>query len=903
MRLRRIEAVRYGRLAGDTLGDLGDGLTVVQGPNEAGKSTFTSLVRHVLYGYPTQRQTEPGYFVGGDGRLARLVFDDEAGEWVVERAEGAHGGDVKVRALVGTERPRLVDELTRGVSALAYKVVFGFGLDEMSGIEEMRGSNDDIIARLYAASAGLRISPHEVRTAIESDAGVLFKAGARKREINGLVGDLRAARKEAGELQRQAESFALDQQRLHDLGGRLAEARDSRDATRARATGIGLALERADGLHHTLDAQDETLLELRRERRGAGAELETLQVDDALLAAGPDLDALFDEAARCAATADSLAEAEAALAVARARAQEAADETGLDDAAREALARTDDAGTIERARDEIARLQLAAETREEEVARALGELAAVEEAAASALNGLGLPAEGARDAIEERLAAIEALEVARGGAIVMAAHGDVPALIMLVSGIAAIATGAYLAQWISVGIGAVLVIAGAWFLFRARRGAAGARSAEDRTYLRVLELEHSPNALELSRLRRALEAARSVAKDSAEVGARAAEAEREAALARDALATRRQLWSAWLTERGLDPALEPATVTRLLGLARDARRAAEVRDEAEREVAAKAARLDDFAARLAGAARPFVAVPEQPTRADIPVVASRLRERLVSARESAGRRADLERTLSAFDVRIESEEERAAKARDELREVLARFGLEEGGTREDLRAMKLGADATAAEAEAAFDEIAQGANQLAGRLENEARERRGGELRLKEAGIAERLADAVDRYLVLATAARLLADAQARYERDRQPEVVKHAGRLFSTMTDGRYTGLTIPLGDGRIEVFDRNAGAKTSELLSRGTAEQLYLALRLGLIAQLGAVGAGLPVLMDDVLVNFDPERRRGAASAVAELAASRQVVFFTCHPETAALFSEVMPGHTHIDLARCDR
>jgi uncharacterized protein YhaN len=57
----------------------------------------------------------------------------------------------------------------------------------------------------------------------------------------------------------------------------------------------------------------------------------------------------------------------------------------------------------------------------------------------------------------------------------------------------------------------------------------------------------------------------------------------------------------------------------------------------------------------------------------------------------------------------------------------------------------------------------------------------------------------------------------------------------------------------------------------------------------------------MDDVLVNFDPERKQGAAEAVAELASSRQVVFFTCHPETIRLFETAAPGHTRLDLGRC--
>ncbi|KAF0208815.1 MAG: hypothetical protein FD171_456 [Actinobacteria bacterium] len=113
--------------------------------------------------------------------------------------------------------------------------------------------------------------------------------------------------------------------------------------------------------------------------------------------------------------------------------------------------------------------------------------------------------------------------------------------------------------------------------------------------------------------------------------------------------------------------------------------------------------------------------------------------------------------------------------------------------------------------------------------------------------------------------------------------------------------GLSVALGSNRLEVFDEHAAGKTTERLSRGTAEALYLALRLGLISQLGDVGPGLPLLMDDVLVNLDPERRRGAAVAVADLARERQIVLFTCHPDTATLLGEIAPDHTRITLDRC--
>ncbi len=108
-------------------------------------------------------------------------------------------------------------------------------------------------------------------------------------------------------------------------------------------------------------------------------------------------------------------------------------------------------------------------------------------------------------------------------------------------------------------------------------------------------------------------------------------------------------------------------------------------------------------------------------------------------------------------------------------------------------------------------------------------------------------------------------------------------------------------LEPGRVEVRDARAAAKTSALLSKGTAEALYLALRLGLVWHLGSVGAGLPMLIDDALASFDPERLEEACQAIIDLSRERQVVFFTCHDQTASLLARLAPEAARIDLDRC--
>jgi uncharacterized protein YhaN len=80
-----------------------------------------------------------------------------------------------------------------------------------------------------------------------------------------------------------------------------------------------------------------------------------------------------------------------------------------------------------------------------------------------------------------------------------------------------------------------------------------------------------------------------------------------------------------------------------------------------------------------------------------------------------------------------------------------------------------------------------------------------------------------------------------------------------------RNDGTTVPLGG-----------------LSTGTAQQLYLALRFGLVDHFARQAESLPVVMDDILVNFDPARAERAARSIEDLARRHQVLYFTCHPGT---------------------
>jgi hypothetical protein len=66
-----------------------------------------------------------------------------------------------------------------------------------------------------------------------------------------------------------------------------------------------------------------------------------------------------------------------------------------------------------------------------------------------------------------------------------------------------------------------------------------------------------------------------------------------------------------------------------------------------------------------------------------------------------------------------------------------------------------------------------------------------------------------------------------------------------------------------------------------------LFLALRLALVSSHARRGVRLPLVLDDVFVNFDAARAKAAALVLRDFArAGHQLLIFTCHEHIARLF-----------------
>ncbi|NTX37416.1 AAA family ATPase [Myxococcus sp. CA033] len=244
----------------------------------------------------------------------------------------------------------------------------------------------------------------------------------------------------------------------------------------------------------------------------------------------------------------------------------------------------------------------------------------------------------------------------------------------------------------------------------------------------------------------------------------------------------------------------------------------------------------------------------------------------------AHRHAELTRHARELAHRIEA---RTGLSDTEAREALRALGGEEG-----LRTVLSQLRARHAEAQEKSKEVLteQGATQ--NQLEQWENDDLLARLRIQEETLRAKVAELATRYAEDKLALALLGRARRRFEEEQQPRVVQLASEHFALLTEGRYRRVFIPAGDEReLRVSDGERDWSAAQL-SRGTREQLYLAFRLAVVRDFGETRGALPLIVDDVLVNFDPGRARSAIHLLARLAEHQQVIAFTCHPWLRELF-----------------
>ena len=150
----------------------------------------------------------------------------------------------------------------------------------------------------------------------------------------------------------------------------------------------------------------------------------------------------------------------------------------------------------------------------------------------------------------------------------------------------------------------------------------------------------------------------------------------------------------------------------------------------------------------------------------------------------------------------------------------------------------------------------------------------------------EELARLQEEYDAIALAMTALEQANTTLQNRFSPALSRRAGELFSRLTGGKYESVLLD------RTFSAQAGetgesvSHDAQLLSLGTLDQLYLAVRLAICESALPANDPPPIVLDDALVRFDDERCRAALELLLEESKSRQILLFTCqHRESAYL------------------
>ena len=862
MRFRSLHAHVFGVLRGAPL-ELPLEAALVFGSNESGKSTFRSALETILYGFdPADRDAHPlAQWDGGargDLKLEAELERDAGGTLCVERELQARGrlrvaeGGARFE---GTRQGNLPLDCVSGIPREVFRTVYSLELAQLAALEKGAQAHVDDLLLPQGAALGLR-PVGELLAELRKAHQALWRPNRVGNQEARLLSD------EIGKLRREADEAAREERGLREAIAEQARLEERLAQLGARRALLDRAHEEAPFLRD--------LFEFARRRSALGAPIDLSPLGELELADPAALASQIDELT------NAVREPEARLL----RAAEA-----LDPSERSLLGAAPDIGL---AQATAAELRGDAKQCAERRVNAAGLRDEVRSELASVL---------ARDPGERELEAVKAVPLES----LRAAHANwvaaterykasapprlPPRALVAVVACAALAALAWLlAPWVgeilrSLALGAVVVAAlvacTAW-LAHLRRAAAEVPAVLAGWFA---DLPPSPELLarpsELARFLERIAAARTTL----------ARARGETSLADAAEANLRERTRrvADLCHRlGLETEGDADQCAARLAAALARAQAKEKRveqDRAERGIAQERldarrpdlARVRQHLARVETVLR--AAEPSAPTLSH---ASERVKERLEEAEFLRRREAELQRDprFAAFqhDARVSAQRDPSS----------AEWTPEATASRERERA------------DCARELAAT--NTRLGEIANLLRSDPGG----RQARVADRIREGEERLAALrrerdrlALLESILGHAERQFRAEHQPPVLLRASEYLERVTRGRWRRLDFEAGaEGGLFVSGGGHAepVRVESPLSRGTLDQIFLCLRLGLLDHLDEGRERLPLLLDDALLRMDDSRRPEVYELLAGISRRRQVFLLTCQEWIAAEIEQAM-------------
>ncbi|MBI4384644.1 MAG: AAA family ATPase [Nitrospinae bacterium] len=896
MRILEIHIDGFGALGGRSFKNLQPGINLLYGPNEAGKTTLLEFIRRILFGFPSKKAGKINYYapMNGGARGGRLICQLANGETaVIRRVDGPSGG--KVWATVGGEEQEgqpAVDALLGHASEEIYKNIYAFSIAELQDFGTLNG--EQIKSRIYGAGLGLGgVSLAGLEKGLQEFCDDIFKSPRKgsKHKMGDLLNEIREEEIKIRQVQEALGQFdelstrleQLDRDR-ESLESRIREAEERRSALKTQEDLYPVYLELADAESHLARLEEitgfpengfEVFSRRRREieqaKRRLDEEAETLEKwksgrDNIQLNA-------------------ALLEREADIAVLR-------EQTG-----KVSSAIQDSIGV----RQDRELLDGQIETEIQRIGKNWSEDAVLKfeltEAERSHIQKFRKDLEAACDSVRSARSKLELRQEQMAGEA--SARPDIPMRL----------------QTASMGLSAVGLIGAVWSAFLLNAPLALLFAAV--LVFGVVLYRWSSRRKEEPPGKDPLEAV---------LEERLEKAKKE----EDRLF---EEWRGWLAERNLDPLLTPLEADRIIDLIHQVKTTISQRAGLDKRLD-RMRETEESAKDAIGKimpALPGISRPNDPCAA-IGLIGHCFDEARTNREKQFNLDAqinELERKIQKLAAGLEKERNalsglvRSAGARDEddfarrhnlleqrrsLEKILDekrnfiqnRVGVGEGYDRflEVLRSSspeRRGHELRQISAELeGFHKNKDDMNQVIGETRNKIASLSSNEellVRQSELEIKKRqLEVCAGEWAARKTALALLSLGKRKYERERQPAVIKAAEDIFSRITENKYRGIYKPIDSDEIRISANGAEKSLGVVeMSRGTREQLYLAMRFGLVQEYEARSEPLPVVMDDIFVNFDDERLARAIGTLENFARTRQVIVFSCHRRQMETYREL--------------
>ncbi|MBI4584103.1 MAG: AAA family ATPase [Planctomycetes bacterium] len=875
MRFTGFYIERFGIFRDQEVDGLASGLNLFLGENEAGKSTLLDFIRQILFGFPDARQKATRrYLEEGQAGCGQIRTALSTGKEIrIERKPGRSGGKV---ALVAGGEPIPESELNRllgGVAEGVFRNVYGFSLAELQSFDNL--DNSDVSNALFAAGAGVDPQAfNQARKKLEGLREELFKPGGQKPKINQRLGDLESRNSELRQKQGDVETFEEKTRELDNTENALSKLRLEKEFLEKQGA-IDKARNRLQEIENELGEVevDSRWFLVETDLRNLGSRLSEWR---RLLEARPKqeenikgvnekigeilkmLPKGWDE--------DKVHAADRSVAVEDELGQH---ENKLDQARENVETLESD---LRRLREDIEKLpkpqtrapDLEAAKERRNSWRDLKEKNGQREKLRGEMRDLDLKLVTARSAARRLFLA--------------------PGIGLIVLGILLGATGYLSALPGLTGAGVAMLIAGvgliALSLFGRRtsepesdvmlRERIKGLDGEMALLMGNLEINHSDldsSSLLDDRFNDAVtvaERAAGLRTQHLDLEEELKNAEKNRGEKAADLKKVEEAWKQWLRARDFPETLTPRGTRDVLALLKEGQRLLGEREKLGEDLSKDNENLN----KLESSARKIL---ETLCRA-VPATSAlpKMTEELISEWEEAKTdkhtrdtlQGQRDQTLNQIDgidkelngERFKSLREELAEEPPNLEERLVEIEKEDGGLRYRRGELKADIDRLASSQEVA---------DLALKVEN------------LKAEIQRLAAD----WARAAIAHELLERARKKFEEESQPAVIQAASRYFEMITGGRYHRIQKQLEGNDLVVIATGDAIKSHDKLSRGATEQLYLSLRFGHLETRDS-GEPLPIILDDILVNFDQNRARRAAEAIAALSKKRQVLYFTCHP-----------------------